>query len=235
MDQTFNTRAVILDRKDYREDDSRIVVFSQERGKMGLVARGAKKLKSKLSGHIEPLTLSRLMVVKGKDIDYVGTAKGEEFYLDIRDDLFSLCWAGKAMKALDDMTREGEEGDHGAVFSWISDYLRLLPSVPGPKKEAFFWLATMRLMALQGFGPDFGACSVCGNSEANVFSLIDKAVFCRSCLPGDLGDIIAADRSLLDLLSSAANQSLSDMSKDEILDRVGMGACDFLEKIYNYH
>jgi DNA repair protein RecO (recombination protein O) len=234
MDQTFNTRAIILDRKDYREDDSRIVVFSQDKGKMNLIVRGAKKLKSKLSGHVEPLTLSRLMVVKGKELDYVGTAKGEEFYLDIREDLFSLRWAGRAIKALDDMSREGEEGDHSALFSWLSEYLSLLPTIPVSRREAFFWLAAMKLMALQGFGSDFGHCSACGNSSANVFSLSDKSVFCRSCLPSEFGDVISIERSFLDILSLAANQNLTDISKADILDRMGCGACDFLEKIYNY-
>lgn len=234
MEQTYNTRAIILDRKDHREDDSRIVVYSERCGKLNLIARGAKKVRSKLSGHIEPLTLSRLMVVKGKEFDYVGTAKGEEFYSDIREDLFSLRWAGRAIKALDDMTREGEEGDHSVLFAWLSEYLRLVPSVSGPKKESFFWLAVMRLLALQGFGSDFGACSVCGDSEANIFSFHDKAVFCRSCLSEGFGDTVTIDRSFLDILSLASSQSLADLSKDEILDRVGRGACEFLERIYNY-
>ncbi len=123
MEQTFNTRAIILSRHDFREDDSRIVVFSEDRGKLSLVVRGAKKIKSKLSGHIEPLTLSRLMVVKGRDFDYVGSAKGEDFFVDAREDLAKLAIAGRCLFLVDKMTREGEIDDQRDVFELLEGFL----------------------------------------------------------------------------------------------------------------
>jgi hypothetical protein len=123
MEPTFNTRAIILARYDFRESDSRIVCYSEDRGKLELVARGAKKLKSKSSGHIEPLTLSRLMVVQGKDVNYAGTAIGENFYSNIKSDLDKIFIASEALALVDKMTREGEVDSHREIFNLLKGFL----------------------------------------------------------------------------------------------------------------
>jgi DNA repair protein RecO (recombination protein O) len=124
MEITFNTRAVILNKYDFREADSRIVVFSEDFGKMSLILRGAKKAKSKLAGHTEPLTLSRLMVVRGKDFNYAGTAKGENFYANLKDDVDKIFLAGKALGLVDKMTREGEVDEQKEIFYLLEDFLK---------------------------------------------------------------------------------------------------------------
>ncbi|MFA5248068.1 MAG: DNA repair protein RecO [Patescibacteria group bacterium] len=123
MEPTFNTRAIILDKKDFREADSRIIVFSEDFGKMLLVVRGGKKIKSKLAGHSEPFTLSRLMVVRGKDFDYAGSVVGEEFYSAIKEDLDKIFIAGQAIMLVDKMTREGEVDGQKEIFNLLKEFL----------------------------------------------------------------------------------------------------------------
>jgi DNA repair protein RecO (recombination protein O) len=123
MEQTYNTRAIILNRLDFREHDSRIICYSADRGKLELVARGAKKLKSKSSGHLEPLTLTRLMVVAGKDYNYAGTALGENFYSEIKNNLDKIFTASEAVKLVEKMTREGEVDNHAEIFKLLKDFL----------------------------------------------------------------------------------------------------------------
>ena len=43
MEETFYTRAIILKRSPWRENDSKVTVYSLERGRLELVARGTKK------------------------------------------------------------------------------------------------------------------------------------------------------------------------------------------------
>ncbi len=123
MEATYNTQVLILNRYDFREADSRIVCYSEDQGKLELIARGAKKLKSKLSGHIEPLTLSRLMVVSGRDLNYVGTATGENFYSSIKDDFTKVSIAGQALALVEKMTREGEVDGHAEIFKLLKNLL----------------------------------------------------------------------------------------------------------------
>jgi DNA repair protein RecO (recombination protein O) len=154
---TYNTRAIILARFDFRENDSRIICYSEDRGKMELVARGAKKIKSKLSGHIEPLTLSRLMVVQGKDMNYAGAAQGENFYPQIKNSLEKLFLAGKSMALVEKMTREGELGGSAKIFNLLKFFLdNLEQNNPAALAPEFFHAFEKELAAISGFSkPDF--------------------------------------------------------------------------------
>lgn len=174
MEQTFNTRVIILDRKDHREEDSRIIVYSQERGKLNLIARGAKKMKSKSSGHIEPLTLSRLMVVRGREFDYIGTAKGEDFYPLIKEDLLSLSWAGQALRAVDVFSREEENDGGKEVFNLLSDFLSVLPTVDAKAREAFYWFFILKLLAISGFGPDLAQSGLSDQVRLFLHEVMEK-------------------------------------------------------------
>lgn len=152
MESTFNARAIILARQDFRENDSRIVCYSEDRGKLELVARGAKKLKSKSSGHIEPLTLSRLMVVQGRDVNYAGTAIGENFFSGIKGDLGKLAVAGRALSLVEKMTREGEVGGSAKIFNLLKFFLeKLEEDGPAALAPEFFGVFERELMVISGF------------------------------------------------------------------------------------
>jgi DNA repair protein RecO (recombination protein O) len=153
MEITYNTRVIILNRYDFREHDSRIICYSENQGKLELVARGAKKLKSKSSGHIEPLTLTRLMVVAGKDVDYAGTAIGENFYTDIKDDLEKVLLASQALALVDKMTRVGEVDGHEEIFNLLKDFLDELEVVVIPA-QAGIQVFSEKLSAILGFSQE---------------------------------------------------------------------------------
>jgi DNA repair protein RecO (recombination protein O) len=150
---TFNTKAIVLSRQDFREHDSRIICYSADRGKLELVARGAKKLKSKSSGHLEPLTLTRLMVVEGKDYNYAGTATGENFYSNIKSDLDKIFMASEALKLVEKMTRVGEVDDHAEIFNLLKDFLDELEAavIPAPAGIQIF---SDKLSKLLGFSQE---------------------------------------------------------------------------------
>jgi DNA repair protein RecO len=123
MEQTYNTRAIILNRYDFREADSRIICYGENCGKLELVARGAKKIKSKSAGHLEPLTLSRIMVVHGKDFAYAGTAIGENFYPEIKNNLEKTQTAVQALRLVEKMTHVNELDNNEQIFNLLKNFL----------------------------------------------------------------------------------------------------------------
>jgi len=152
MEPTFNTRAIILERSDFRENDSRIICYSEDKGKMELIARGAKKIKSKSSSHIEPLTLSRLMIIQGKDLNYVGTAAGENFYSNIKESLEKISLAGSALALVEKMTREGELGGSSKIFNLLKFFLENLEqNNPAALTPEFFSTFEKELAVISGF------------------------------------------------------------------------------------
>jgi DNA repair protein RecO len=154
MEETYNTRAIILNKFDFREADSRIICFSEDCGKLELVARGAKKISSKSSGHLEPLTLSRLMVVHGKDFDYAGTAKGENFFSDIKDNLEKTQIAIKALRLVEKMTRENELDGRGEIFNLLKIFFEKLEVSKSVNDQPEFSDFSDKLADITGFSQE---------------------------------------------------------------------------------
>ena len=155
MEASFNIKAIILNKQDFREGDSRIVCYSEDQGKMSLVVRGGKKLKSKLTGHCEPLTLARLMVIRGKDFDYVGTAQGENFFPAIKNDLEKITIALQALNLINKMTREGEADGQAEIFNLLKSFLEELEkSESSADAKALADEVEKELMEILGFSQE---------------------------------------------------------------------------------
>lgn len=60
------TTGIILSRTDYGEADRILTVLTPDHGKLRLVARGVRKLKSKLAGGIELFSTSNITFIEGK-------------------------------------------------------------------------------------------------------------------------------------------------------------------------
>ena len=83
----YQTVAIILSRKDFRDNDLLVSVYSKEKGKLVFQAKGAKKIKSKLAGHLEPVTLSFLNMTIGKNIDQLIGAQIIQPFITVKNDI----------------------------------------------------------------------------------------------------------------------------------------------------
>jgi DNA repair protein RecO (recombination protein O) len=185
MSETYPTTAIILKRRPFKEDDISVVLYSLEKGKIELVARGAKKISSKMSAHLEPLTLSRVMVAQGKHYDYAASAASERCYPGIKSDLSKLASAGRLSRIFNRLVKD--RVPDRKIFELICDILDGLdcaktgPSanICGPQDLSIF-----KLLTLLGFAPELKLCARCRReigSEGNAFDLSAGSVVCRRC------------------------------------------------------
>lgn len=200
MEETKNTQAIILNRQAYRENDSLVTLYTPDQGKLSLIARGTKKISSKLAGHIEPLTLADIMIVRGKGFNYLGSAVTRETFQEIRSDLNRLYYAGQAINIFSRGVLENESD--GRLFFLLVDWLKILNNFSGPRdsnlaarlelsKEngelllAFF---TLKLLTELGYKPEMYKCVSCSQaikSGQNYFNLANGGMICSSCLEND--------------------------------------------------
>lgn len=185
MEETYNTEAIILDRVAFRERDVKLVVFSKDRGKLELVARGAKKLKSRSAGHIEPLTRTKLMVIRSRnEYDLLGTSCGDDFFTDIKDDLNKLAHAGRALKLVGGLSRPGEnEGEE--IYFLLKDFLEFLKTKEEADFDLIYNFFVLKLLCSSGFGPNLQTCADCGikivEGGNSLFALDRGGVICQPC------------------------------------------------------
>lgn len=161
MQETYNLKALILNRRNFGEDDGRVEVYSLQRGKLELVVRGLKKIKSKLAGHLEPITLSSIMAICGRQYDYAGAAASEQCYFNIKNDLEKIEAAGQALRVFNKIIKAGQADEE--IFELLKNFLDILDRASAGKTsfELLSWLFIFKLLAKLGHKPELHYCVNC--------------------------------------------------------------------------
>ena len=194
MEASFITQAIVLSRKDYREHDSLVVFYTLLQGKRILLARGVKKITSKLAGHLEPFNLVDLMSIYGKNWDYVGSVIARETFPIIKKDINRLYYAGLAFNWVQKIL-EDEQADED-IFNLLTDYLKQLESMSIANEnnktnnlsknqgELLFSFFIFKFLAFSGYNPQIKNCLDCGqviSPGQNFFNLNSGGLVCRHC------------------------------------------------------
>ncbi len=106
----IKTEAIILRIADLGEVDRFLTIYTKEFGKMQVVARGVKKVESKLRYHLEPLGYSNLIVIEGRNFRIVKDAILKDHFLTMREDLERIKMVYKIVDLVDELI-VGEEKD----------------------------------------------------------------------------------------------------------------------------
>lgn len=122
--RTFSTEAIILGHRAYAEADLKVTVFSKHKGRITLLARGARRPKSRKRSALELFNLSKLGVVGSAGFDIVTEAQIVKSFDSIKENLTRLSVAYFFAEVIIKLTREGEP--HEELFDLLVEYLNLL-------------------------------------------------------------------------------------------------------------
>jgi len=116
--------SIILVRHDFRENDQIISLYTAERGKLEVLARGVKKILSKNAAYLEPCFLVNAEMVPGKEIIHLIKAQPVNLFKNIRADFSKIYLAGYLMKLLDKLLKP-EDADK-RIFQLVVSFLEFL-------------------------------------------------------------------------------------------------------------
>lgn len=197
MEETYNTTAIVLKNQPYRENDSRVILYSVDKGKLELVARGTKKIKSKLAGHLEPITLVNLMVIRGRQYDYVGTANNIKAYRNIKDDWEKINMAGRAIGVFDKLIKNDEADQEMYIF--LEKFFDLL-NQGIPAAELFYIAYLLKLLSMLGYQPELYQCQKCKKkilaNNKSKFNIINGGLVCSGCFSGCREELTISDNCI---------------------------------------
>jgi len=185
--RSFRLEAVVLRHADWGEADRLLTLYTRERGKVRAIAKGARKVKSRKAGHLEPFTRVTLQLARGRDLLIVTDADTIDAYQPLREDLIKTGYASYLVELLDRFTYE-EESENYNIFRLLTESLSRVANEPDP------WLAIryyeVHLLDHLGFRPQLFECANCREEIEAVdqfFSAAQGGVLCPRCgagLPG---------------------------------------------------
>lgn len=188
MVRSGNSHAIVLKRQDIRENDSLVLFYSKEQGRVSLLARGTKKPASKLIAHLEPLNCIDLMIIPGRGYSYVGSIKPIKSFFNIREDLDALAWVFAGINSfLRLVTAEGEKDER--LYNLLYNYLSILDDIAAQKRSALegeiaYAVFIFRLLTIIGYRPQTETCLSCKKSftaEPKYFDLQNAGLLCGAC------------------------------------------------------
>ena len=104
------TTAIVLKRIDYGEADRIVTVLTPDAGKLSLMAKGARRVKSKLAGGIELLSTSEINYIAGKgSLDTLVSSRLIRHYGQIVQNIDRTMLAYELIKLLDKVTEDQPE------------------------------------------------------------------------------------------------------------------------------
>lgn len=118
--------AIVLARKNIREFDQTVSLYTREVGKVEVLAKGIKKIVSKNSSNLEVLSVVDVEIIQGKDIDYLGRVQPIKIFKNIYSDLDKISLSAYIVKITDINILVGEKDED--VFKLLFSFLEFLDS-----------------------------------------------------------------------------------------------------------
>jgi DNA repair protein RecO (recombination protein O) len=217
------TEAIVLRSLRFGEADRILHCYTPGRGRIGAIAKGVRKTRSRFGGRLEPFFRLNLVLHEGRsDLMTVTSVETVEAYAALRSDGAALDSAARACDAVARLFDTPEPSP--PVFHLLANELALLDAGASPAQPALASQAThenqlafrLKLLLVAGLAPQLRACATCGEAEHLVgFSGAAGGVVCGACEAG----AFRMDASTHAFLSEAIGRPLAQVPVD-VGDRV---------------
>lgn len=167
----------------YGEADRILHLYSKSRGRIGAIAKGARKPRSRFGGRLEPFFRLDLLLHEGRgELMTVTNASTVDGYPRLRSSGAAITAGARACDAVLRLLDAAEPNP--PAYNLLCRYLSLLDDSTEPRAAGLEVALSFRLkLALvAGFAPELASCARCGEAEHLVgFSGAAGGVVCAGC------------------------------------------------------
>ena len=241
MPGPVKTEAVVLRSLRYGEADRILHLYTPHRGRVGVIAKGVRRARSRFGGRLEPFFRLQLDLHEGRgELLTVTGAQTVDAYPRLRSDARALDAAARTCDAVGRLFETDEP--HPNVFNLLCRRLALLDGQPAAITRAGALAFRLKLMLAAGLAPQLGGCVccgegthlvgfcgasggvVCGACEAVSFPLAPAAYrFMTDALGRPLADAPSAPEPALGQVERAISETLEHHAHVRLLPAIGAG------------
>jgi DNA repair protein RecO (recombination protein O) len=178
--RNYQTEAIVIKKTKLGEADRILTLLTPYAGKVRAVAKGVRRPKSKMAGHLELLTHSQVSLAHGRNLETVTGSQTINAFLPLKSDL-DLTSSGLYVAELSDQFSV-EHQENREVFALLLATLGWL--CQPNSREIVLRYFEMRLLVLTGYRPELQQCVNCHEPlqpKVNYFSFSAGGVLCSNC------------------------------------------------------
>lgn len=174
----YRTRGFILNKVDIGEYDRIFTIFTEDFGRLELLAKAERKIKSKLRASLEIFYLSEIEFIQGKTYKTLTDAVLINNFKNLRKGLKRLAIAHKISETLNAFVNNQEPDEK--IWRLLSDSFEKLNNwrIKNSLKIIFYYFLWNFLSAL-GYQPELHNCGLCQKklTSENVYLAKDNLIF----------------------------------------------------------
>jgi len=173
----YRVEALVLRSTDYGEGGKIITLFTEGAGKVGVLARGAKKTGSRHSAAAQPFTFGEFVFFRTGGLGTLNSADIIASHHRLREDLYLSAVAAYLAEMTDRLTADGEAAPR--LYRQLLSALDALEDGKDPQIIAHIY--EMNMLAHAGYMPSLHNCAGCGGTPDFAFSIHLGGLVCTPC------------------------------------------------------
>ncbi len=176
---SYQTKAIVIGRTNFGEADRVVRFLTPDHGKVAAVAKGVRRIKSRSGGHLELFGEVNLMLISGRNLDTITSARLIWYPHQLVGAYDRLGLAFAIARAVDRLVEPGHPAP--VIYGVVREALTALDD--GAKDVLVELWFKLRLLDTLGYRPDLSGCIACGRSGENenyAFSAERGGIVCSS-------------------------------------------------------
>ena len=180
----YRVKGLVLKHRDMGESDRLVTVFTKEYGKLVVSVRGARKTKTKLGGHMEPLVYGDYLIIRGKTLDSVIQGQILIPFQTIKNDLKKMAESIYVADLVDHFLQDADP--QPGILDLTLSILNELEAVDS-NGDLIIRIFEVKLLEETGFSPVLQTCADCGmemnplRGQKYPFSAASGGLLCSEC------------------------------------------------------
>lgn len=179
----YRTQGLILKKRKLGEADCLFTVYTKDFGKLEILGRAIRKIKSKLRGNFRLFCLSEIEFIQGKNYKTLTDAILIKDFLEIKKNLRKLKIAFQISEVLDNLVR-GEEKDK-KIWQLLNEVFGILNNRQSPIGHwPLYYYFLWNLFSILGYAPELYHCISCGGRlkpKELYFNSKEGGIICPDC------------------------------------------------------
>ncbi|WP_089738871.1 DNA repair protein RecO [Gracilibacillus ureilyticus] len=174
--------AFVLRTQDYGETHKIVTLLTPTMGKIGAIARGAKKTKSRMAAITQPFIHGSFLIQPGSNLATIQQGEVIHSFRKIREDIFLTAYASFIAELTDKVLDPKKYNP--IYYTQLLQTLKWLEQDKDP--EILSMIYEWKMFQAAGIAPVIDHCVNCGRKEnLSHFSIQEGGVLCSSCQQKD--------------------------------------------------
>ena len=180
--RNYQTEVIVIKKTKLGEADRILTFYTPHLGKIQAVAKGVRRPRSKMAGHLELLTYSQVALARGRNLDTVTGSQTINSFISLKNDLWLTSCALYATELVNQFTADHVE--NYPLFQLLLESMEQLCQVNN--QELILRYFELQLLDKVGYRPELRGCVSCQQPltpAINSFCPSGGGMLCPNCSP----------------------------------------------------